>query len=422
MGGKKLYSIILSVLISINFLIIQNNLTSYCADINIKESEKIRRELKSEEVKLKKALSETKDKIEKKSEYGKTLNSKIENTSKQIRLATSKITSLDREILQKNRDIKTTEEDIEQNKQILLKRIKAVYLSGDVGALEIVLGAKNFNDFVDKFEVITRMSEHDSKLVAELKKQIDLISKDKKIIEDNKVKISNEKALLSSKQEELKDLVEENEKVLSELNIEKDKEQSCIDENTAEYKKIDEEIKKYYAEQAKKKAANKAKVVETPPVVGKDNYVWPVPGFTRITSPFNERRGNAFHKGIDIARTNGKSIHGAPVVAVADGVVIKAFNGCVHDYPKTGSCGCCGGYGNVVFIDQGNGKMTVYGHLSNVFVHKGQVVKQGQIIGLAGCTGRSTGSHLHFGCRLGNEWYDPMIELRKNKLKEGCVQ
>ena len=68
MGGKKLYSIILSDLISINFLIIQNNLTSYCADINIKESEKIRRELKSEEVKLKKALSVTKDKIEKKSE------------------------------------------------------------------------------------------------------------------------------------------------------------------------------------------------------------------------------------------------------------------------------------------------------------------------------------------------------------------
>ena len=54
MGGKKLYSIILSVLISINFLIVQNNLTSHCADINIKESEKIRRELKSEEVKLKK--------------------------------------------------------------------------------------------------------------------------------------------------------------------------------------------------------------------------------------------------------------------------------------------------------------------------------------------------------------------------------
>lgn len=413
MGGKKLYSIILSVLISINFLIIQNNLTSYCADINIKESEKIRRELKSEEVKLKKALSETKDKIEKKSEYGKTLNSKIENTSKQIRLATSKITSLDREILQKNRDIKTTEEDIEKNKQILLKRIKAVYLSGDVGALEIVLGAKNFNDFVDKFEVITRMSEHDSKLVAELKKQIDLISKDKKIIEDNKVKISNEKALLSSKQEELKNLVEENEKVLSELNIEKDKEQSCIDENTAEYKKIDAEINKYYAEQAKKKAANKAKAVEIPPVVGKNNYVWPVPGFTRITSPFNERRGNAFHKGIDIARTNGKSIHGAPVVAVADGVVIKVFNGCVHDYPKAGSCGCGGGYGNAVFIDHGNGKMTVYGHLSNVSVHKGQTVKQGQIIACAGCTGHSTGSHLHFECRLYNEHYDPMNEFFK---------
>lgn len=408
MGGKKLYSIILNILISINFLIIQNNLTSY-ADINIKESEKIRKELKSEEVKLKKALSETKNKIEKKSEYGKTLNSKIENTSKQIRLASSKITSLDREILQKNRDVKATEENIEKNKQILLKRIKAVYLSGDVSALEIVLGAKNFNDFVDKFEIITRMSEHDAKLVAELKSQIDLINKDKKIIKDNKVKISSEKALLSSKQEELKNLVEENEKILSELNAEKNKEQSCIDENTAEYKKIDAEINKYYAEQAKRRAASKTKVIETP-TAGK-NYVWPVPGFTRISSPFNERRGNVFHKGIDIARTNGKSIHGAPVVAAADGIVIKTFNGCVHDYPKTGSCGCGGGYGNVAFIDHGNGRMTVYGHLSSVSVHKGQAVKKGQIIACVGCTGHSTGPHLHFECRLYNERYDPMTEF-----------
>ena len=143
--------------------------------------------------------------------------------------------------------------------------------------------------------------------------------------------------------------------------------------------------------------------------------IWPVAiSGTGITSYYGSREHPIagvvrFHQGIDIGNTG----FGAPVVAVADGVVIKAFNGCVHDYPKAGSCGCCGGYGNVVFIDQGNGRMTVYGHLSNVFVHKGQVVKQGQVIGLAGCTGRSTGSHLHFGCRLYNEYYDPINEFSK---------
>ena len=141
-------------------------------------------------------------------------------------------------------------------------------------------------------------------------------------------------------------------------------------------------------------------------------YAWPVPGFNRISAYFNEKRGNRYHKGIDIARSNGVSIYGAKVVAAADGVVFKAYNGCVHDYPKHGSCGCGGGYGNNIYIDHGNFRMTVYGHLSNVIVRPGQTVKKGQVIGYVGCTGHSTGPHLHFECRLYNEKYDPLSEYR----------
>lgn len=79
---------------------------------------------------------------------------------------------------------------------------------------------------------------------------------------------------------------------------------------------------------------------------------------------------------------------GTQVMAAADGTVIVAR-----------SSGYNGGYGEYIAIDHPNGTQTVYGHLSKVYVTPGQQVTQGQIIGLSGNTGRSTGPHLHFEIR-----------------------
>jgi len=65
------------------------------------------------------------------------------------------------------------------------------------------------------------------------------------------------------------------------------------------------------------------------------------------------------------------------------------------------------GYGNVVYVDHGNGLSTRYGHLSEIDVTVGQTVTQGQKIGLVGSTGRSTGPHLHYEVRINNQPVDP---------------
>ncbi len=109
-----------------------------------------------------------------------------------------------------------------------------------------------------------------------------------------------------------------------------------------------------------------------------------------VTSNYGYRpRFRRQHKGIDINAYKGDTIR-----AAFDGKVrVVTFQR--------------GGYGNVVVIRHPNGLETIYGHLSKHLTKKDQTVKAGEAIGLAGSTGRSTGTHLHFETRLLGEYIDP---------------
>jgi murein DD-endopeptidase MepM/ murein hydrolase activator NlpD len=120
--------------------------------------------------------------------------------------------------------------------------------------------------------------------------------------------------------------------------------------------------------------------------------IWPVQG--TLDSNFGVRRnpfgGSSYesHEGQDI-----EALIGTPVVASASGTVTIA--------------GCQNGYGNVVYIDHGNGLSTRYGHLSHIDVTVGQAIRQGELLGLVGSTGRSTGPHLHYEVRINNSPVNP---------------
>ena len=136
-------------------------------------------------------------------------------------------------------------------------------------------------------------------------------------------------------------------------------------------------------------------------------FAWPVPGHTNITSTYGYRWGT-LHKGIDIS---DGGIEGQPVVASRSGTVTRADNACPHNYPKNSSCGWGGGYGNRVEISHGDGTSTLYGHMLTITVSVGQTVNQGDIIGYVGCTGYSTGTHLHFEIKQDGVQVDPMPYL-----------
>jgi hypothetical protein len=120
-------------------------------------------------------------------------------------------------------------------------------------------------------------------------------------------------------------------------------------------------------------------------------FIWPVK--SKILSPFGLRRifnnkPRSPHSGVDL-----RAFEGTPILASNYGKVVMARD--------------CYLSGKTVILDHGGGLFTLYAHLASYKVRKGQGVKPGQVVGLAGSTGRATGPHLHWGVSLLGKRLDP---------------
>ena len=117
-------------------------------------------------------------------------------------------------------------------------------------------------------------------------------------------------------------------------------------------------------------------------------FIWPMGDVEKITSFFGVRLGE-MHTGIDLPANRG-----TPIIAAMDGRVIFSSY--------------AGGHGNSIYIEHRENYFTRYSHNSVMFVKKGEYVKKGQIIGLVGSTGNSTGNHLHFEIRYNDIPLNPI--------------
>ena len=143
-------------------------------------------------------------------------------------------------------------------------------------------------------------------------------------------------------------------------------------------------------------------VAPTPSFAGILSGLRPLPQM-RMTSGFGLRMDPIFmtlrmHSGLDLAAPRG-----TPVPATGAGIVTAA--------------GWMGGYGNCVIVNHGNGIETRYGHLSAIDVSQGQRVAQGEVLGLVGSTGHSTGNHLHYEIRRAGQPVDPSLRGSRRPLQ-----
>lgn len=326
-------------------------------------------------------------------------NSKIDVLNSQISTLNKDLTSTQEKIAKTEADMAVQKEQIAATQSLYADRLRAMYVTGNVSNLEILLEADNFRDFLNRLEMLTRISKHDNAIIKTLQDEIAVYEKTEATLKESEKKLVSDKEQIenskSMQQEAKAQVVSAKGDLDSKVNT-LETYISGLDKNSAE---LNNYIAKARAQQQaymNQVNANLAATASTGNGAYSGTFIWPVAGGgTYVSSGYGSRWGS-FHYGIDITSASGNN----PIVAAAAGRVTISSNACSHNYRKDYNCGCNGGYGNYVVIDHGNGLLTYYGHMAHASVAVGTYVQQGQQIGNMGCTGYSTGPHLHFEVRV----------------------
>lgn len=362
-------------------------------------------ELQQEQAKLEQEQEENDAKLaslkadqSKQQEYKDALDAQMQNLQSQIDGLNTQINGLDASIEEKNTAIAEKQKNIDEDVETLKERLCAIYMMGDASTLEILLQSESVIDMAQKVELLNIITEHDTKLIAQLTADMESIADEKAEIESEKEQVAAARTELESKGSELASVQAEAERVLEELNqsvasvqAESDR---IAEEKAQASAEIDQWWKDYYAQLAAQNNSSSGSSggsssgsIGSGGYVSTGNFTWPVPGFTNISCGYSSG-----HKAIDISG-GGRTIYGTPIVAADSGKVVTA----TYHYS----------YGNYVMIDHGGGYSTLYAHASSLAVSVGQTVTKGQTIAYVGSTGNSTGPHLHFEVRVNGVRQNP---------------
>lgn len=374
------------------------------------------------------AVAEQQDKVD-------AVVGQVESVTEEIQVCYQKIGIYDKDIAEKQQTIDDANAEIKTDMEILRQRIKTIYISGDVSALEIVMGAKDFSDFLDKLQLVQYVSNHDAELINGIKARLDTVTEEKEALEKDKKDLEEEKEKLTGKLDELNTLLEENKETLKSLQSDVTDAKMQLELSEEQLSVLSADKQEYYRQQREALAAQQAAQQQqsssdsgsssssdddateeinyndntstsysaAPSVQTDGGWTWPIPGCYTITGGFGEGRSYESHGGTDIAAPIG-----TPIYAANSGTVVNCSNDCTHSSAGVGGCNHGGGYGNHVWILHDNGYETIYGHMINTVVSAGQTVSNGQLIGYSGSTGWSTGPHLHFELRINGVRSNPM--------------
>ncbi|WP_405358060.1 murein hydrolase activator EnvC family protein [Ruminococcus sp.] len=396
----------------------------------ISELEARQAELESKQAEYQAKLNKSNSAVAEKQEEVDALVGQVESVTAEIQVCYQKISIYDQNIAEKQKAIDEANSEIDNSMNTLRQRIKTIYISGDVSALEIVMGAKDFTDFLDKLQLVQYVSDHDAELINGIRKKLNTISEEKKALEADKASLEEEHTTLTNKQDELTKLLDENKETLASLQSEANDAQMQLSISEEELSKLKPELQELVRQS---QAAAAAQTAAAAPSSSSDDeeeidysdngggssggggysaptqidagagWTWPIPGCYTITGGFGEGRSYESHGGTDIAAPIG-----TPIYAANSGTVIDTSNDCSHSSAGVGACNHGGGYGNHVWIQHDNGYQTIYGHMINTAVSTGEYVSKGQLIGYSGSTGWSTGPHLHFELRINGVRSNPM--------------
>ncbi|HQK92642.1 MAG TPA: peptidoglycan DD-metalloendopeptidase family protein [Armatimonadota bacterium] len=275
--------------------------------------------------------------------------------------------------------------ELAEAQSLLESRLVAMFKAGSGSYTEVVLGAQDLTDMTTRAYLCERIVEGDLELIRHMtaRKQAAELEEQRLVVEESRLRkaeaaLAEAKRKRAAEAEHQRALLEEQKQIVAEIDQE-------LAELAAASAQIEQELRAL--------AAQRGNLQPSQAWTGS----WRAPVSGRITSGYGMRihpisRRLANHTGVDISAPTGTD-----VAAAGSGVVCKA------------AYGYNGGYGNMVVVNHGNGRATLYAHLSSISVRVGQTVTAGQKLGEVGSTGRSTGPHLHFEVRINGRPTNPMM-------------
>ncbi len=317
------------------------------------------------------------------------LEQQINVIQEQINNIDAQIALYDQQIAETEADLAEAEAAEEAQYQLFCERVRYMEENGNVSYWSILFNAADFADLLDRYTMVSEIMEYDNAVIDQLIALQEQIEQDKAQLEEARAGQQAARDEQAAAQAELKAQEAEVDRLMAEISAKEEELEGSIDDLEAEAANMDKEIAALEKKLQEQLAASGGSITS------ESGYLWPLSGYKNLSSlcggrtdPFTGKP--ATHSGIDIPAPKGTEVK-----AAKSGVVItSSYNS--------------GGYGNYVVVSHGNGNTTLYAHLSSRKVSVGDTVTQGQVIGLVGSTGRSTGNHLHYEVRVNNVRIDPV--------------
>lgn len=319
----------------------------------------------------------------------------------------SEIDAVQKRIDETQADINQAEKEIEKKEQEFdgvyeeyCQRLRAMYISGNVSMLEVLLESGDISSILTRAEMVKSVSEQDSATLDDLMAKMEEINKEREELANNKIQLGKDKDSLNSRKQELQKSIDEYNSSKAELNAEveecnaalaslddkRSEVKETIDTNQEQKRQIEAEINNALSGSG----SNKPGSGNYNPGTGQLAYPT---SYRQISAGYPNYSNGSYHGGVDWPCPTGTAVH-----ASDSGVVVIAKK-------LTYS------YGQYILIDHGNGLSTLYAHNSSLVVGVGDKVSKGQIIAYSGESGNATGPHVHFEVRLNGTRVNPMSYL-----------
>ncbi len=338
------------------------------------------------------------------------LSSDISSTMERKRLLDGQIGLTEQEISNKEEEIATYEDLIAQTAaeladaeakeaaqyELFCKRVRDMEEQGKVEYWSVLFRASSFSDLLGRLDVVNEIMEYDQRVIEDLKTLQAVTAEKKAELEGQKNASEEAKADLEAKKRDLDSQRDAANALVAKLRAQQQEQEDALDDLSEEEEAVQARIKALIKKMEEEEAARRAAAGQSGPTSNPGGYIWPTSS-RYITSTVGGRAspggiGSTNHKGTDIGRVG----YNSSIYAAKSGQVI------ISEYSKS--------YGHYVVVYHGAGNTTLYAHMSSRKVSVGQTVKQGDVLGITGSTGNSTGPHLHFEVKENNTIINPIAK------------